>query len=208
MASNEFLDAIKARRTFYAISKNSSIPDSRILEIVKHGLNHIPSSFNNQTNRALVLLGQDSDKLWDIVLATLKTMVPEVNFPATETRIAGFKAGYGTILFFEDVDAIKDLEVKFATYKDRFAPWSQQSSGMFQFATWVALEKEGLGASLQHYNPLIDDEVRTTWDVPSTWRLIAQMPFGVPTFEPKEKDFQPVETKFKIFGGTLESLGR
>ena len=30
---------------------------------------------------------------------------------------------------------------------------------MLQLVVWTALEAEGLGATLQHYNPLIDDEV-------------------------------------------------
>lgn len=49
------------------------------------------------------------------------------------------------------------------------------------------LEDTGLGASLQHYNPLIDDEVRKRWSLPREWKLIAQMPFGTPAGEPGER---------------------
>ena len=31
------------------------------------------------------------------------------------------------------------------------------AAGMLQLAVWTALAEKGLGASLQHYNPLIDD---------------------------------------------------
>ena len=79
----------------------------------------------------------------------MKRMVPKDAYEATETKINSFKAGYGTVLYFEDTDAIKSLEEQFALYKHMFAPFSQQSSGMFQHTVWVALEKEGLGASLQ-----------------------------------------------------------
>ena len=41
-----------------------------------------------------------------------------------------------------------------------------------------------MGASLQHYNPLIDDEVRRVWNLSDDWKLIAQMPFGVPVAQP------------------------
>ena len=57
----------------------------------------------------------------------------------------------------------------------------------------------GLGASLQHYNPLIDDEVRRTWNLPGDWMLIAQMPFGTPTGEPGEKEFEDLSKRIKIF---------
>lgn len=60
---------------------------------------------------------------------------------------------------------------------------------MHQFAVWVMLEDAGFGASLQHYNPLIDEEVAKTWDIPSYWRLIAEMPFGVPVEHQEKKSF-------------------
>ncbi len=72
-------------------------------------------------------------------------------------------------------------------YAENFPIWSHQASGMHQLVVWTGLEAEGLGASLQHYNPLIDDEVKTEWNVPANWKLIAQMPFGNPTVAPGEK---------------------
>lgn len=69
---------------------------------------------------------------------------------------------------------------------------------MHQLVVWTALESEGLGASLQHYNPLIDDEVKKEWNVPSNWKLIAQMPFGNPTMIPREKEFQPLDERVKF----------
>ena len=69
---------------------------------------------------------------------------------------------------------------------------------MLQFAVWTALEDEGLGASLQHYNPLIDDDVRAEWNLPASWRLLGQMPFGKPGGVPGPKDFLPIEDRVKV----------
>jgi predicted oxidoreductase (fatty acid repression mutant protein) len=71
---------------------------------------------------------------------------------------------------------------------------------MNQYAVWTALEAEGLGANLQHYNPLIDKRVAETWNVPADWELSAQMPFGTPAAAPAEKTFKPVEERFKVYG--------
>ena len=68
------------------------------------------------------------------------------------------------------------------------------------------LEDAGLGASLQHYNPLIDDEVRRTWNLPESWMLIAEMPFGTPTAEPGEKEFGELSERIKIFRWLWGSL--
>ncbi|TPX32634.1 hypothetical protein SmJEL517_g04311 [Synchytrium microbalum] len=203
MSAQPFLNAIATRRSLYAITAKSTITDARIVEIVKHSVAHVPTSFNNQTNRAVVLFKKDSDRLWDIVLATLKPIVPADQFPATEGKIKMFKSGYGTVLFFVDTDVVTEYETKFALYKERFAPWSQQSAGMAQFSTWVALEAEGLGATLQHYNPLIDEQVRKEWNLPANWSLVSQMPFGTPSAPAGEKAFKPIDEVVKVFGGSL-----
>jgi predicted oxidoreductase (fatty acid repression mutant protein) len=87
----------------------------------------------------------------------------------------------------------------FGLYKDNFPVWSLQSSGMLQFTIWTALEDAGLGASLQHYNPLIDDQVKSLWKLPDKWKLLAQMPFGKPLAAPSEKEFLPLEGRVKVF---------
>ncbi len=106
------------------------------------------------------MLGEQHDKLWDITKETLRKIVPENNFASTEEKMNAFKSGYGTVLYFEDSEVVEQLQEKFALYKENFPIWSQQSSGMLQFAIWTALEIEGFGATLQHYNPLIDEEVK------------------------------------------------
>ena len=70
---------------------------------------------------------------------------------------------------------------------------------MHQLAVWTMLEDAGFGASLQHYNSLIDKEVIATWKLPATWELIAQMPFGTPVAEPGEKEFNDLSERIKIF---------
>jgi predicted oxidoreductase (fatty acid repression mutant protein) len=71
---------------------------------------------------------------------------------------------------------------------------------MHQYAVWVALEAEGLGANLQHYNPLIDEKVQSTWNVPATWLLKSQLVFGHPEGEAGPKTFKPIEDRLKVYG--------
>jgi predicted oxidoreductase (fatty acid repression mutant protein) len=70
---------------------------------------------------------------------------------------------------------------------------------MHQYVVWTSLEIEGLGASLQHYNPLIDADVRKEWNIPDSWNLVAQMPFGKIVAPAGEKEFQPLEERIKVF---------
>ena len=71
---------------------------------------------------------------------------------------------------------------------------------MHQYAVWTALEIEGLGANLQHYNPLIDTKIAAQWNIPDDWDLSGQLVFGTPVGEPNKKTFKPVEERFKSFG--------
>jgi len=195
----DFLTALKDRRSYYGISKEAVVSDSRIQEVINEAVKHTPSAFNSQSARVVVLLGEQHDKLWNITKETLRKIVPADNFASTEEKMNAFGSGYGTVLFFEDQSVIEGLQKQFELYKDNFPIWSQHSSGMLQFVVWTALENEGFGATLQHYNPLIDEEVQQTWNVPSSWKLIAQMPFGKPTSEPGEKQFQPLEERVKFY---------
>lgn len=126
-------------------------------------------------------------------------MGDEQAFKSTAEKMASFRAGYGTVLFFEDNDVIAGLQQNFALYADNFPVWANQSNGMLQLVVWTMLEAEGLGASLQHYNPLIDEKVKAEWNIPENWKLIAQMPFGKPAAEPGDKEFAPLEDRVKVY---------
>ena len=116
-----------------------------------------------------------------------------------EEKIASFAKGYATVLFFEDQDVVANLQRNFPLYADSFPLWSLQSSGMLQYMVWAALENEGAGASLQHYNPLIDDAVAAEWKLPASWKLISQMPVGSREAPAGEKTFEPIEKRVKVF---------
>ncbi|MCU6711735.1 nitroreductase family protein [Paenibacillus sp. J5C_2022] len=195
----DFYTAVEGRRSIYAISNEQVISDEKLHEIINHAVKHTPSAFNSQTARVVVLLGDHHKKLWSMTTDALKAIVPADNFESTQQKMDMFGAGYGTVLFFEDEDVVKGLQEQFALYADNFPIWSQQSSGMHQFVVWTALELEGYGATLQHYNPLIDDAVKAEWSIPANWKLIAQMPFGKPVAPAGVKEFKPLEDRVKYF---------
>lgn len=192
--------AIESRRTYYGINNDSLISDNDIQEIIDFAVLNVPSAFNSQSTRIVLLLGDHHKKLWNIVKRILKSKVPAEAYPATEAKINNsFAAGYGTVLFYEDESVVEGLQNAFPSYHDNFPVWSQHTSAMHQFAIWTLLEEAGFGASLQHYNPIIDEEVAKAFDIHPKWKLIAQMPFGKPTGEPSPKEFQPLESRVVTF---------
>lgn len=197
--SQSFLESVKNRRSIYAISNEPILSDEKLEELIHQAVKHTPSAFNSQTARIVVLFGEQNNRLWEITGNTLKKIVPAENFESTAQRMTMFGSGYGTILFFEDMQIVESLQEQFQEYKENFPTWSQQSSGMVQYVIWTALSDEGYGASLQHYNPLIDNEVKAEWNLPSSWKLMSQMPFGKIVSPAGEKEFQPIEERMHVF---------
>ncbi|MBE6831032.1 MAG: nitroreductase family protein [Ruminococcaceae bacterium] len=195
----DFMEALKKRRSYYAISKEKVLSDEEIVSLVEDAVKYTPSAFNSQSARTVVLFGKEHDKLWDTTMEILRSIVPAKNFASTEEKINSFRGGYGTVLYFEDQSIVTGLQEQFPLYKDNFPVWSLESSGMLQLVIWTALESSGYGASLQHYNPLIDEKVAAGWNIPKSWKLLAQMPFGKPTASPDEKTFLPLEDRVKIY---------
>ena len=194
-----FLNQIKQRRSIYAIGKNVTLDQAKIEEIIKEAVKQSPSSFNSQSSRAVILFNDSHVKFWTIVLDTLRKIVPAEAFEGTSAKLNSFIAGTGTVLFYEDMDVIKGLQEQFALYADNFPVWAEHSTAMAQFATWTALHTEGLGASLQHYNPIVDAQVHAEWDIPKNWKLRAQLVFGSIEAAAKEKTYIENTERFKVF---------
>ena len=196
--SNAALQLFTNRRTQYALGRNLPLSEAEVDALIRQAMRVAPSSFNSQSSRAVILFGAASEKLWKVITKeTLRPMVPADAFASTDAKMDAFAAGAGTVLFYEDQDVIKELQQKFPLYADNFPIFSEHSAGMAQYAVWTALAEAGIGASLQHYAPLIDAEVARTWDVPASWKLRAQMPFGSNEAPFPEKTFIADDIRFK-----------
>ncbi|WP_372844237.1 nitroreductase family protein [Psychrobacter sp.] len=189
------------RRSIYALSKQLPVSNDEVVKLVEHAILHTPSAFNSQSTRIVVLFGDDHNKLWDITEETLKAIVgDEEKFKGTKDKIAGFRAGAGTVLFFEDQSVVRDMQEAAPLYADKFPIWSHQTSAMHQYVIWTALASLDIGANLQHYNPVIDQKIAKEWNIAEDWELNAQMVFGAIEQPAGDKEFKPVEERMKVFG--------
>ncbi|MDF2840711.1 MAG: nitroreductase family protein, partial [Clostridia bacterium] len=122
--NKDFYTAIKDRRSIYNISKEEVVSKEKIQELVNHAVMHTPSAFNSQSSRVVILFGENHDVLWDITKETLRKLVPEHKFAATEEKMNSFRNGYGTILFLNDKSVVEGLQQRFPKYHDNFAIWA------------------------------------------------------------------------------------
>lgn len=189
------------RRSIYALGNQLPVSHEEVVKLVEHAILHTPSSFNSQSTRVIILFGEEHQKLWQIAEDTLRAIVnDDEQFASTKQKMDSFKAGAGTVLFFEDHKAIKALQENAPLYADKFPTWAQHTNAMHQYAVWTALASIDIGASLQHYSPIIDDKVAETWDVDKDWELVAQLVFGAIEQQAGDKTFEPMEERLKVFG--------
>ncbi|USJ28506.1 nitroreductase family protein [Ensifer adhaerens] len=193
------IELLRKRRTQYALGRNLKINEDTLDGLIREAVRLSPSPFNSQSSRVVTLFGQESQALWDIVRHEIRAILPAEMLEPSLAKIDGFAAGHGTILFFEDQQTVHDLQQQWALFAAHFPDWSEQSSGMAQFAVWTALADADIGASLQHYNPLIDAKVAERWEIPPAWKLRAQMPFGSNEAPIGEKTFLPDLLRFRTY---------
>jgi predicted oxidoreductase (fatty acid repression mutant protein) len=190
MKQLSFDEAILKRRSQYHLTKLSSDANAEIINSVEFCMDNYPSAFNSQSVRVMILFDEEHQKLWDLVLKELKKITPEQNQPQMIAKNESFKQAHGTILFFTDLSVIEGLQTKFPPYFDQFPIWGQEAQGILQFMIWTKLTTINVGVSLQHYSTLINNDVKEAFNVPQTWQLIAQMPFG--------KIVEPAAAKDKV----------
>ncbi|MEK9198998.1 nitroreductase family protein [Lysinibacillus halotolerans] len=189
-----YFEALKNRRSIHFLEDVTVVPDEQVIEIVETALNHVPTAFNGQETRAVVIFNDEHRTLWNRVEEVARAKNGDRDFSRTESRINGFRNGHGTILFFQDTAITKGFQEKMPNLHNEFDVWAQQNQGMLQYAIWTGLEAVGYAASLQHMEVPLKEE----WNIPSTWTLIAQMPFGKQNQELTEKHIVPVKEKLIV----------
>lgn len=112
MSAEAFVKAAENRRTIYKLGKNAPVSDAKIEELVNAAILNVPSSFNTQSTRLVVLLKEEHERLWDITASTFEGLVatgavPEETFKnQTLPKIQMFKAAYGTVCCFAPITTL------------------------------------------------------------------------------------------------------
>ena len=194
-----YIDIIKQRRSVYDLHKHLPISENKLMRILEDIITESPTAFNMQSSHVIVLMDGQHERLWNIVTKTLKEVVPSDKFEPTQKKMDMFTNAKGTILFFENTQIIEQLKIDYPLYKDQFDNFALRGMGILQGNIWNALAEVEIGASLQHYNPLIDEAVKEEWDIPEYYQLSAQMVFGGIGSIPEPKEKVDVHTRINLY---------
>lgn len=189
--SCSILDLFAKRHSYYAINDKTNLTTKDIETLINACLDLYPSSFNSQDARLILLMGEHHKYFWELVRKELFRVSENDKHPQIDKKMTQFEAGLGTILYFIAPNIASELQKNYPEYASQFPVWAEHGNAMLQFMIWSALAEKGIGASLQHYNPLIDNIVKQQFKINPEWKFVAQMPFGGIV---KEKE--PHEIKF------------
>ncbi|QIO05784.1 nitroreductase family protein [Acinetobacter shaoyimingii] len=198
-AQKNLLDYMKQRRTVKSLGKKVIYSRDYLTRLIKEAVHCCPSALNSQSVRVVILNDKAHYKFWKMVKAVQKNHVPEHIYESAVLRIEMCEEAFGTVLFFEDAQVVKALQKQKPLQAADFEVWSEQTSGMAQFAVWTAISSVGLGAALQHYNPMIDVETKALLNLPDSWDLKAQLVFGSIQKTADEKSYEDDDTLFRVF---------
>ncbi len=187
---NDILELFAKRHSFYDINDNSPLGEENITNLIRRSVELYPSPFNSQSARVVALYNDNHKKFWALTEKKLLEVSPQEKHAAISDKIAGFAKGFGTILYYTDTTVTKALAQRFPLYAEKFENWAFQCNAILQFMIWTALADSGIGANLQHYNPLVDEETAALFDIPQNWELVAQMPFGGTTSTPQPHEVE------------------
>lgn len=187
----KIIESLQSRRSYYNIEKNIPVTEKELFSLIEQTTELVPDAFNMKSSRIVTVTGKMQDTLWDTIYDAFEGKV-------AKEKIDSFQKGYGTILYFYEKEVVKGLQEKFPLYADNFPLWASQSSAMLQLTIWSGLRELGIGASLQHYNPVIDETVKKLLNLPTSYVLVAQMPFGGILEEPAPKEKEKIQTRVRF----------
>jgi predicted oxidoreductase (fatty acid repression mutant protein) len=194
----EFTELLKARKSDYALENKKVVADEILIKALEEAIKQAPTAFNSQATHIVIALGKNHEYVWDVTHDTLKKIVPTDKFAKTEAKLNMFKNGYGTILVYKDEKKIEELKKAFPGFASRQDYWGEQNIGILVYALWLSLYNIGYHANIQHYDPLIDEELAKRFDIPSDWKLETEIVFGKSTSDLSDKPFDPIETRVRI----------
>ena len=169
---------------------------------IQQAMQQCALAVQSPTSQVLLLVQQAHEQFWQKVSQLQLNSVPSAILESTQLKMNALQNAYGTVLFFEDLDEIKQFKKHKPLQAEQIEQWAAQSTGMVQLAVWATLANQGMGASPQFYYSGDDQtrllaELRQLLDIPVSWQLKSQLVFGsLPKMieQALEIELEPIQT--------------
>lgn len=101
--TRSLLKITQDRRTHYKLLGKSPISDDDLETLIRNATKHVPTAWNTQSSRVVLLLRDEHKKVWDIAISVIEGLVETGAVPKemfenyTKPKLEAFKAAYGTV---------------------------------------------------------------------------------------------------------------
>ncbi|KAK7194247.1 hypothetical protein NESM_000339500 [Novymonas esmeraldas] len=205
---NPILAALGARRSVYHVNKLLPLSAEEVCTLVKAAVRaaeRLSADDVPHSTRVVLLLGSAHDAFWDLVA----DQIHRVASPATAAVGAAkvdhsMKAAAVTLLFYSDTRVESSIAARLTRLghdgDDMAAVMGTRGVAAAEMAVWTALACAGIGATLHHYNVLVEQLVTQQLQLPPWWRMQSQMPLGGVARPPDAKSYAPMEDRCIVVG--------
>jgi predicted oxidoreductase (fatty acid repression mutant protein) len=163
------------------------------LERIAEAVRLTPAAYNLPPWH-VVLVHQERFAFWQLVEEAFLERLDGDRLERYLDRLAGFRGGAAVALIYEDVSIRQQLAEAWQITQEQAGAFAEQGLGMVQLALWLALTAEGLVASLQHWDWLLEDRLAGFVGLPlERYRLVATLPIGHADEEPRVTERVTVE---------------
>mgnify|MGYP000350364829 CR=1 FL=1 len=150
-----FAEAMAHRRSYYSIGSDLSVLDEEIVHIIREAVKNVPSAFNSQSTRIVLLLGDEHKKLWNIVKETLKARI------SAEVRNVFKITGAGVIAGCYVTDGKVQRNAQVRLLRDNVVVFEGKLSSLKHYKEDVKEMAAGFecGMSLEGHNDIKEGDV-------------------------------------------------
>lgn len=179
----DFIALLSRRRSIRRL-RGGTLSDET-LHRLREAVVRTPSAFGI-TPWHVVIIHERRDAFWQEVEAGFREGLDGDRRQRYLDRLDGFRDGAAVILVYEDLAAYSTLRDGWTLSDEVATAFVQQGLGMVQLAVWLALTAEGLVASLQHWEWLLQERLASFTGLDGTrYQLAATMPVGYPAESPR-----------------------
>lgn len=201
VSEQTLVDKFKTRRQAYALGQKVQYSQADLIDLIVESVASCPSYADLQSTKVVILFGGSHQFFWEKVQDIQRKHLPQHIVEAELVKIQQYVAALGTVLFFEDMQALKKQQKQTPLNAEQLPEWSAQICGRAQYAVWGALLDLGLGANLQHYTEDLQVALNEHFSIQRDWVLRAELVFGSLDHKEQPHEFMPLinETSVKIF---------
>lgn len=168
---------VERRRSIRKLADGDLPPQA--VAAITHAIERSPASMGTTPWR-IVLLQDRRDEFWALVEQAFRDNLADEQLDRYLARLDGFRRAGLVALVYEDLAVRETLESK-GVPAEMAVDFNLQGLGIVQHAIWLTATEQGLGASLQHWNAMLEQPLAAFTGLdPVRYRLIAQMPIGIP----------------------------